>query len=253
MLVVNRPLLNPNLESQSQTTSHHFRFYFRFSGRSVSCSILFPVLQEICFLFYSVSGSPGDVSGSLSGLFLVLWEVCFRFSSLSSCLRGLFPVLFCFRFSKRSVSGSILFPVLSRICFRLNPTDLNRMIRTYIVESAGVLMHTYCTVSRSVDVAVTFGGFPTDCTTSYYLFLIRTENRQIANECTVEPVLRFISTKSKRIFTARKESLRRLCFHRCLSVHGGSASLPMRYNGIVNERTICILLECILVLCRFSM
>ena len=36
--------------------------------------------------------------------------------------------------------------------------------------------------------------------------------------------------KRNAIFTARKRSLRRLCFHRCLSVHGGvSASL---YAGI---------------------
>ena len=29
----------------------------------------------------------------------------------------------------------------------------------------------------------------------------------------------------KAIFTARKRSLRRLCFHRCLSVHRGGAGL----------------------------
>ena len=34
--------------------------------------------------------------------------------------------------------------------------------------------------------------------------------------------------KSRHIVTARKQSLRRLCFHRCLSVHGGD----MRGRGV---------------------
>ena len=74
--------------------------------------------------------------------------------------------------------------------------------------------------------------------------------------------------------TTRKRSLRRLCFHRCLSVHGGSAPLhagihttlsrpppqadtptwadtPSRLRSAwwdaVNKRAVRILLECILV------
>ena len=58
----------------------------------------------------------------------------------------------------------------------------------------------------------------------------------------------------KWIITARKRSLRRLCFHRCLSVHMEGVSLtetpldrepPGTEDG--NERTVRILLDCILV------
>ena len=84
------------------------------------------------------------------------------------------------------------------------------------------------------------------------------------------------------IFTARKRSLRRLCFYRCLSVHmegggmrgcsggcmvapgwggmgvwllrggcawllGGHAWDTTRYGDTINERVVRILLECILV------
>ena len=71
--------------------------------------------------------------------------------------------------------------------------------------------------------------------------------------------------QSVYLFTARKQSLRRLCFHRCLSVHGGGVSAPLhagytnpwqtpgqtplRQTGwdTVNKRAVRIPLECILV------
>ena len=34
-------------------------------------------------------------------------------------------------------------------------------------------------------------------------------------------------------FTARKQSLRRLCFHRCLYVHGGLPHCMLRYTPIL--------------------
>ena len=78
------------------------------------------------------------------------------------------------------------------------------------------------------------------------------------------------------IFTARKRSLRRLCFHRCLSVHRGRVSAPLHagihtpgadthppeqtppspgsrhppqcmLGDMGNKRAVCILLEFILV------
>ena len=66
------------------------------------------------------------------------------------------------------------------------------------------------------------------------------------------------------IFTARKQSLRRLCFHRCLSVHGeGSLRVSVQWRGLCSggslfrEGGLCpggglcpevrIILECILV------
>ena len=66
----------------------------------------------------------------------------------------------------------------------------------------------------------------------------------------------------RRIFiVARKRSLRRLCFHRCLSVHGGWgiciggcwADPPpqIRYYGIQSTSgRYAILLECILAKCK---
>ena len=76
----------------------------------------------------------------------------------------------------------------------------------------------------------------------------------------------------RRIFiAARKRSLRRLCFHRCLSVHGGWGICirgGLRPEGglhrgvlgrpppnqilweTVNERAVRILLECILAKCK---
>ena len=64
------------------------------------------------------------------------------------------------------------------------------------------------------------------------------------------------------IFTARKRSLRRLCFHRCLSVHMGEVCpiacwdahppgrSPLRSAcwDMVNKRAVRIPLECILVI-----
>ena len=58
------------------------------------------------------------------------------------------------------------------------------------------------------------------------------------------------------LFTARKRSLRRLCFNRCLSVHGGACVVGgvcaggHAWQGIlpdtVNVRAVRIILECIL-------
>ena len=67
------------------------------------------------------------------------------------------------------------------------------------------------------------------------------------------------------VITARKRSLGRLCFHRCLSVHGGvchthildrhpparaDTPSPSAYWDMVNKRAVCIPLECILVLIK---
>ena len=53
------------------------------------------------------------------------------------------------------------------------------------------------------------------------------------------------------IFTARKRCLRRLCFHRCLSVHGGDVSvrggLCQGVSVSSYMRAVRILLECTLV------
>ena len=48
------------------------------------------------------------------------------------------------------------------------------------------------------------------------------------------------------IVTARKQSLGRLCFHRCLSVHAGGGET-------VNKRAVRIPLDCILVLKNFHL
>ena len=84
------------------------------------------------------------------------------------------------------------------------------------------------------------------------------------------------SPVSLEFFTARKRSLRRLCFYRCVSVHGGGVHVrgeggvrgrcacmaggmcathpPQRHYEIqsVNARVVRILLECILVLNVFT-
>ena len=70
---------------------------------------------------------------------------------------------------------------------------------------------------------------------------------------------------AEAVITARKRSLRRLCFYTCVSVHRGGACVAggcawqggMHGRGacephyipqdMVNERAVCILLECILV------
>ena len=92
---------------------------------------------------------------------------------------------------------------------------------------------------------------------------------------TLTPQAQYIVSFSFDIITARKRSLRRLCFYRCLSVHmgGGGACVAgghawqggvcgggcvwwgeVRGRGggrvlhTVNERTVRILLECILVI-----
>ena len=77
--------------------------------------------------------------------------------------------------------------------------------------------------------------------------------------------------KNELFITARNRGLRRLCFHRCLSVHRGcgwgvcpnacwdtppwAGTPPGRYTTLcsacwdtVNKRAVCIPLECILVL-----
>ena len=68
------------------------------------------------------------------------------------------------------------------------------------------------------------------------------------------------SLYSHLLFTARKRSWRRLCFYRCLFVHGGVSASGSGEGGVadtpwqtpfretVNKRAVWILLECILVL-----
>ena len=50
----------------------------------------------------------------------------------------------------------------------------------------------------------------------------------------VSPIFRCF-VRSILIFTARKRSLRRLCFHRCLSVHGGGGL----YGGVSIQGGLC--------------
>ena len=74
-----------------------------------------------------------------------------------------------------------------------------------------------------------------------------------------------LQSADQNIFTARKQSLRRLCFHRCLSAGGGVfAPLHAGYNppgqtppgsacwDMVNQRAVRIPLEYILVFLYFS-